>query len=179
MSLHPGSPANRLWSRFGNHVAYHVSVTSHHWLKVVLLKRLFKNFTFEIGFERSKRQFSQNKDMDGTRSTKIHELKHFQFGAVTTAITIQTTTNQLSTLKEIWMQQTAKTRTLDPLEYHISVQVSTLRLFYASTSLIFPTEEFPVYCWSRIHRIAWFYAFNAPVFKNFLKIPKSFAQTKL
>jgi len=38
------------------------------------------------------------------------------------------------------MQRTTKIRTLEPLEYHISVQVSTLRLFYASTSLIFPTE---------------------------------------
>ena len=31
-------------------------------------------------------------------------------------------------------------------------------------------EFYSVYCWSRIHRIAWFYAFSAPVFKNFLKI---------
>ena len=38
------------------------------------------------------------------------------------------------------MQQTEKIRTLEPLEYHISVQVSILRLFDASTSLIFPTE---------------------------------------
>ena len=38
------------------------------------------------------------------------------------------------------MQRTGKIRTLEPLEYHTSVQVSTLRLFYASTSLIFPTE---------------------------------------
>ena len=102
----------------------------------MLLKGLFNNSTFEIGFERIKRQFSQNKDIDGTRSTKIHELKHFKFGA----ITIQTMTKQLSKLKEICMQRTAKIRTSEPLEYHISVQVSTLRLFYASTSLIFPTE---------------------------------------
>jgi len=38
------------------------------------------------------------------------------------------------------MQRMAKISTLEPLEYHISVQVSTLRLFYASTSRIFPTE---------------------------------------
>ena len=38
------------------------------------------------------------------------------------------------------MQRTAKIRTLEPLEYHICVQVSTLRLFYSSASLIFPTE---------------------------------------
>ena len=25
MRLHPGSPVNKLWSRFGNHEAYHVS----------------------------------------------------------------------------------------------------------------------------------------------------------
>ena len=66
----------------------------------------------------------------------MQELKHFKFGAVT----IQTTTEQLSKLKEICIQRTAKIKTLEPLEYHISVQVSTLRLFYASTSLIFPTE---------------------------------------
>ena len=39
------------------------------------------------------------------------------------------------------MQRTAKIRTLEPLEDHISVKVSTLRLVYASTSLIFPTER--------------------------------------
>ena len=38
------------------------------------------------------------------------------------------------------MQRTAKIRTLEPLEYHISVQVSILRLFYASTSLMFSSE---------------------------------------
>ena len=27
-NLHTGSPVNKQWSRFGNHVAYHVSVTS-------------------------------------------------------------------------------------------------------------------------------------------------------
>ena len=35
------------------------------------------------------------------------------------------------------LRRTAK---MEPLEYHIFVQVSTLRLFYASTPLIFPTE---------------------------------------
>jgi len=39
---------------------------------------LFSNSTFEIGFERIKRPFSQNKDIDGTRSKKIHEFKTFQ-----------------------------------------------------------------------------------------------------
>jgi len=58
------------------------------------VKGLSNNFTFEIGFERIKRQFLQNKDIDGRRSTKIHELEHFEFGAVT----IQTTTEQLSNL---------------------------------------------------------------------------------
>ena len=38
------------------------------------------------------------------------------------------------------MQRTAKIRTLEPLESHVSVQVSTLRLFYASMSLTFPNE---------------------------------------
>ena len=127
-SSHPSSPANKLWSRFGNHVAYHISV--------VLFKGLFNNSTFEIGFERIKSQFSKNKDIDGTNCTKIDELKHFKFGAVT----IKTTTEQLSKLKEIYMQRTVKIRTLEPLEYHISVQVSTLRLFYATTALIFQTE---------------------------------------
>ena len=78
----------------------------------MLLKGPFNNSTFEIGFERINRQFSQNKDIDGTRSTKMQELKHFKFGAVT----IQTTTEQLSKLKEICMQRTAKIRTLEPLE---------------------------------------------------------------
>ena len=131
--MHPGSPTSKLWSRFGNHVAYHVSVTS--LIEAVPLKGLFNN-PLKIGFERIKRQFSQNSDIDGTRSTKIHELKHFKFGAVT----IQTTTEQLSKLKEICIRRMAKIKTLEPLEYHISGQVSTLRLFYASTSLIFPTE---------------------------------------
>jgi len=74
------------------HVAYHVSVTS--LTEAVPLKGLFNYPTFENGFEKIKRQFSQNSDIDGTRSTKIHELKHFKFGAVT----IQTTTEQLSKL---------------------------------------------------------------------------------
>ena len=132
--MHPGPRASKPWSRFGNHVAYHVSVTS--LIEAVPLKGFFNNPTFEIGFERIKCQFSQNNDIDGARSTKIHELKHFKFGAVT----IQTTTEQLSKLKEICIERTAKIKTLEPLEYHISVQVSTLRLFYASTSLIFPIE---------------------------------------
>ena len=132
--MHPGSPASKPWSRFGNHVAYHVSVKS--LIEAVPLKGFFNNPTFEIGFGRIKRQLSQNNDIDGTRSTKIHELKHFKF----VAVTIQTTTEQLSKLKEICIQRTAKIKTFEPLEYHISVQVSTLRLFYASTSLIFPTE---------------------------------------
>ena len=38
------------------------------------------------------------------------------------------------------MQRKVKIRTLELLEYDIYVQVSTLRLFYASTSLIFQTE---------------------------------------
>jgi len=38
------------------------------------------------------------------------------------------------------MQRTAKIRTLEPLEYHIRVQVCTVRLFYSFASLIFPTE---------------------------------------
>ena len=80
--MHPGSPASKPWSRFGNHVAYHVSVTS--LIEALPLKGLFNNPTFEIGFERIKRQFSQNNDIDGTRSTKIHKLKHFKFGAVAT-----------------------------------------------------------------------------------------------
>jgi len=47
----------------------------------VVLKGLFNNSAFEIVFLRIKRQCSQNKDIDGTRSTKIHELEHFKFGA--------------------------------------------------------------------------------------------------
>ena len=53
---------------------------------------------------------------------------------------------------------------------HIPVQVSTFRLVYPSTSPIFATERIliPIYCWSRIYWIAWFYAFYTPVFKTFL-----------
>ena len=93
--MHPGSPASKPSSRFGNHAAYHVSVKS--LIEAAPLKGPFNNPTIEIGFGRIKRQLSQNNDIDGTRSTKLHELKHFKFGAVT----IQTTTEQLSKLKEI------------------------------------------------------------------------------
>jgi len=97
-------------------------------LKAVLLNGRFTTSIFEIGFERFISQFSQNKDVDGTRSTKIHELKQFKFGTVFVVI-IQTTTEQLSKLKKICMEQTAKIRTLEAFKYYISVQVSTFRLF--------------------------------------------------
>ena len=45
-------------------------------------------------------------------------------------MTLQTTTKQLSKLKEICMQHTGKIKTVEPLEYRTSVQVSTLSLFY-------------------------------------------------
>jgi len=38
-------------------------------IDAVPLKGLFNNPSFEIGFERIKHQFSQNSDIDGTRST--------------------------------------------------------------------------------------------------------------
>ena len=95
--------------------------------RLYYLKGLFTSTsTFEVGFGRVKRQFLQNKDIDGTRSTKTHELNPLKLRAVT----MQTTTKPLSKLMEICMQRAGKIKTVKPLEYRTSVQVSTVRLFY-------------------------------------------------
>ena len=79
------------------------------------------------------------------------------------------------------MQRTAKIRTLEPLESHVSVQVSTLRLFYASMSLIFPNEGI-LFRFTVGHALTGLLDFMLSMHrfsKIFLKIPKSFAQTTL
>ena len=78
------------------------------------------------------------------------------------------------------MQRTEKIRTLEPLEYHISGQISTLRLYYVSTSLIFPTEGIYSSLLLDMHKPdCVILCFQCTGFQNFPKIPKSFAQTKL